>query len=118
MLMPKASARSQARWITGPSAIGSENGTPSSRTSAPPATSACMMGTVTSGPGSPAVTKVTRPVLPCCFRALKVCSILDMSALFLSTEVQAGALRHGVHVLVAAAGQVHQDDLVFGERRR
>ena len=27
-----------ARWITGPSAIGSENGTPSSRMSAPPAT--------------------------------------------------------------------------------
>ena len=30
-----ASARSEARWITGPSAIGSENGTPSSITSAP-----------------------------------------------------------------------------------
>ena len=32
---PCASARSDARWITGPSAIGSENGTPSSMMSAP-----------------------------------------------------------------------------------
>ena len=35
MPMPRASARSPAFWITGPSAIGSENGTPSSITSAP-----------------------------------------------------------------------------------
>ena len=34
---PDASARSVARWITGPSASGSENGTPISRTSAPAA---------------------------------------------------------------------------------
>jgi hypothetical protein len=39
-LMPCARARSEARWMVGPSAIGSENGTPSSMMSAPPATSA------------------------------------------------------------------------------
>ena len=49
------SARSQAAWITGPSAMGSENGTPSSSRSAPASTSACISGTVTSGCGSPAV---------------------------------------------------------------
>jgi hypothetical protein len=74
-------ARSQARWITGPSAIGSENGTPSSRTSAPPATIACISGTVISGPGSPAVMKVTRPVLWCALSAEKVASIRDMGLL-------------------------------------
>src|SRR3989442_3572274 len=61
---PCANARSEARWITGPSAIGSENGTPSSTTSAPAATSACSNGTVTAGVGSPAVTygiNATRP---------------------------------------------------------
>ena len=42
--------------MTGPSAMGSENGTPSSITSAPAATSACMTGTVASSEGSPAVT--------------------------------------------------------------
>ena len=52
---PCASARSEARWITGPSAIGSENGTPSSITSAPALTSACMIGTVAVGAGSPEV---------------------------------------------------------------
>ena len=34
-VVPLASARSEARWITGPSASGSENGTPTSITSAP-----------------------------------------------------------------------------------
>src|SRR5438067_1542894 len=117
MLTPCTSARSQARWITGPSAIGSENGTPSSSTSAPPSTSACSSGTVRSGCGSPAVMKVTRPVLPCCFRASKVGAILDMP-FSRSAEVEAGALRDRVHVLVAAARQVDQDDLVFRQRRR
>ena len=46
---------SQAAWITGPSAMGSEKGTPSSSRSAPASTRACISGTVTSGCGSPAV---------------------------------------------------------------
>ena len=50
------SALSLKRWITGPSAMGSENGTPSSIMSAPAAISACRSGTVTSDRGSPAVT--------------------------------------------------------------
>ena len=36
---PAVSARSAAAWITGPSAIGSEKGMPSSSMSAPPSTS-------------------------------------------------------------------------------
>ena len=36
--MPRASARSEARWITGPSASGSEKGKPSSTMSAPAST--------------------------------------------------------------------------------
>src|ERR1700674_1351603 len=52
---PWASARSDARWITGPSAIGSENGTPSSITSAPAEVSARISGTVAASEGSPAV---------------------------------------------------------------
>src|SRR3546814_18772854 len=43
--------------MVGPSAIGSENGTPSSITSAPASTSACMTGTSDSSEGSPAVMK-------------------------------------------------------------
>jgi hypothetical protein len=52
--MPFASARSEAFWITGPSAIGSEKGTPSSITSAPAAAIASITSTVASGNGSPA----------------------------------------------------------------
>lgn len=47
-------------WIAGPSAMGSENGTPSSMMSAPPSCMANMIGTVSSTRGYPAVTKVTR----------------------------------------------------------
>jgi hypothetical protein len=54
--MPRASARSLAFWMTGPSAIGSEKGTPSSMMSAPPSASACMICGVESANGSPAVT--------------------------------------------------------------
>jgi hypothetical protein len=48
MPMPKVSAFSPAFWITGPSAMGSENGTPSSMMSAPPCTMACISSGVTS----------------------------------------------------------------------
>lgn len=49
-----------ATWMTGPSAIGSENGTPNSMMSTPPAWKPCKIGTVSSMVGKPAVTKVTK----------------------------------------------------------
>jgi hypothetical protein len=55
MPMPRASARSPAFWITGPSAMGSEKGTPSSITSAPASAIASMMSVVASANGSPEV---------------------------------------------------------------
>ncbi len=60
-LPPAASARSVARWMTGPSASGSENGTPTSRTSAPPRSSARRICADRGRSGSPAVVKVTSP---------------------------------------------------------
>ena len=54
--MPRDSARSLAFWMTGPSAMGSLKGTPSSMMSAPPSASACMISGVASAKGSPAVT--------------------------------------------------------------
>ena len=48
-------ARSDARWMTGPSASGSENGTPTSSTSAPPRSSARRMSPDRARSGSPAV---------------------------------------------------------------
>lgn len=51
-------------WITGPSAEGSENGTPSSMMSAPPRSMANRMPTVSLAVGYPAVTKVTNAAVP------------------------------------------------------
>ena len=57
-------------WITGPSAIGSEKGTPSSIMSAPPASIASKMGTVSSLRGNPAVMKVTSAGTP--YRIIRI----------------------------------------------
>ena len=67
-----ASARSLARWITGPSAIGSEKGTPSSMMSAPALTISCMAGTVKPGLGSPAVMNGISALRPACLRLSSV----------------------------------------------
>src|SRR6185437_2761319 len=75
---PLRSARSDERWITGPSAIGSEKGTPSSITSAPPAASACMNSTVRAGSGSPAVMNGISPFRPSADNAANVFLIRDM----------------------------------------
>ena len=52
-------------WMVGPSAIGSEKGTPSSIISDPPSCIASIIGTVSSTLGYPAVTKVTSAGLVC-----------------------------------------------------
>ena len=54
-VVPAARARSLARWITGPSASGSENGTPTSMMSAPARSRARRMSDVRARDGSPAV---------------------------------------------------------------
>src|SRR5579863_582556 len=59
MVVPALRARSEPAWITGPSAIGSENGTPNSIRSAPPRSSAATSAGVRSGDGSPAVKYAT-----------------------------------------------------------
>src|ERR1700752_2653729 len=108
---PAASARSVARWITGPSASGSENGTPTSRTSAPEPASVRKMSAVAAMLGSPAVTYVTRPVRLSALSRANTCSMRDMIA----------PLEHAfdrLHVLVAAARQVHEQDGISLERRR
>ena len=60
VLMFSSSARMLAAWITGPSAIGSENGIPSSRASAPPSIKLLMISTLSALLGSPIVTKGTK----------------------------------------------------------
>src|SRR5207247_37722 len=61
---PRESARSLARWMIGPSARGSENGTPSSSTSTPAFSISRATSIVRSSDGSPAVTNPTKPLRP------------------------------------------------------
>src|SRR5688572_25698151 len=88
--------------------MGSENGTPSSITSAPPAASACMTGTVSAGLGSPAVTKGMRAAR-CAARTFAKAWAMRL----IGSELQPGGLGDGVHVLVAATREVHQQDAVL-----
>src|SRR5215510_5381748 len=92
--------------MTGPSAMGSENGTPSSITSAPALASACMRGTVTEGAGSPAVTYGISAFLRSRARRSNVAWILDMLA-------GHGELRAG-RLLVEAAQPLFRGREVIG----
>jgi len=56
---PLSSARRWDFWIVGPSATGSENGTPNSRASAPAAMTVRIISKDSSGPGSPSIMKGT-----------------------------------------------------------
>src|ERR1700681_818956 len=107
-------ARSEERWITGPSAMGSENGTPSSITSAPFFTSACITATVCRGLGSPAVTKAMSAER----RAARIFSKVAGRRLKRFLESDSRGLAHRVHVLVTAPREVHQQDLVAAHRGR
>src|SRR6266478_2838239 len=63
-VVPDLRARSDARWMVGPSASGSLKGTPSSITSAPASASASTNFSVASSDGSPAVMYATMPSTP------------------------------------------------------
>src|SRR5882724_3358269 len=139
---PCLSARSLERWMVGPSAIGSEKGTPSSMMSAPAPGSACMIGTVIAGLGSPAVTKGISAFFLCAWSFLNVSGMRDMfrqvggmkdeggsenpglpsSAVFRLhpwlLQLKTRAFGDGIHVLVAAAGKIHQQHLPLGQRGR
>jgi hypothetical protein len=57
-------ATCEAAWIVGPSAIGSENGTPSSSTSAPAPAIVSTRRSVVCRSGNPAVRKSTKLLRP------------------------------------------------------
>src|SRR6185436_5547519 len=117
---PCASARSEARWMTGPSAIGSENGTPSSITSAPAVTNASRIGSVCAGVGSPTVTYGMSAVRPAARSSANAASMRFIPGVARGNrlEPKTRALGDRVHVLVAAAREVDEQDLVLRQRGR
>ena len=76
MFAPAASAILSAAWIVGPSAIGSENGIPSSMISTTHTNKALHKVEVYFGEGSPAVRKPMRALRPSFAAVSKACSIL------------------------------------------
>lgn len=90
-------------WMTGPSAIGSENGIPTSSMSAPPSTRAAELTWNDSGDGSPPVRYATRA--PSSFSW----SSLNFLPMALSLGEIFGSC---LHVLVSSTRQVHDDSVV------
>ncbi len=125
MPMPRASARSAAFWITGPSAIGSENGTPSSMRSAPavghrPHDLGRGVGVRVAGGdvGDQRLAAARRaaPRRRACDAAHHACPAGHARGS--AVELGARQVGHGADVLVAAARQVDQQVLVGAHRRR
>src|SRR5688572_11517270 len=115
-----ASARSVARWMTGPSAIGSEKGTPTSMMSAPACSRASIRSAVVLRSGSPAVMKGTKALRLLPRSSWNLFSILVME-LRCRDPGGVGSTRQGlprqphrlIHIFIPAPGQVHHRDLVF-----
>src|ERR1041385_1982730 len=91
--------------MTGPSAIGSLNGTPSSISVAPAFDNAISSCSVVARSGSPAVINGMRPFFPCCFKLVKT-SAMRPKLLRLQN------FAYGIYVLVSASGKVHDYHLI------
>ena len=106
VVTPPDKALMFASWITGPSAVGSEKGMPSSIRSAPAAAISFTMAMVVSRSGSPQVIKGINA-----FPFAKASCILLINIL-------PSVSGNGGTVLIAAAGNGDYNDLIFGKRRR
>src|SRR5579859_2097076 len=110
-VVPPRNARSLARWIVGPSATGSLNGTPSSITSAPASAAASTIFSVAASDGSPAVIYATNPISPeraSCSKRLpmRVCAVVFAFAA--SSDIS----RQDLHIFVSAPGNIQNHKLV------
>src|SRR5438093_9741483 len=132
-VVPLASARSPARWIVAPSASGSENGTPTSRTSAPAWSAARARRVLVARSGSPAMRYATRTSRRSVRARANTVAMRSSplagppSAAVTRVELLIAAHRRGlgasrlhrredrVEILVAASGEAERDDGVRTE---
>ena len=112
---PPFSARRPAAWIAGPSAIGSENGMPSSMMSAPASGSAFMIAErgVVVRVAAHEIGDERRAAFG--LRAWRSGGRCGWSCIRSPCPASWPTV---MHVLVAAAGEVDDDDLVLAHRRR
>ena len=106
MVVPADSALTFASWITGPSAVGSENGIPSSIRSAPASAIAHTSFSVVSRSGSPQVKN-----------GINALPSLNAS-LILVINILPSVACDRCAVFVSSSGNVDNDDLVFSHSRR
>src|SRR4051794_16659002 len=99
---PSASARVPAAWMTGPSASGSENGTPSSTRSAPASAQARPIASERSRSGNPPIRYGIRAARP--GAAAKAAAILSTPVSVADAKLR----EHLREVLVSAAGEADQ----------
>src|ERR1041385_7869471 len=97
--------------MTGPSAIGSLNGTPSSISVAPVRDNSISSCSVVARSGSPAVMYGMRPFFPCCLRFVKTSAMRPK-------RLRLQSFAHGIYVLVSTSGKVHDDHLITSQRAR
>ena len=107
VVVPAARARWSASWMTGPSAMGSLKGIPSSTNVAPASSMARISFFVVSRSGSPAVMKGANIFL--CF-----CSTAANLLMNLPPQISG----NGRHVFIAPSGQIYNDDFIFRQSRR
>src|SRR3954447_25898704 len=105
---PAASARVPAAWITGPSASGSENGTPSSTRSAPASAHASPIATDASRSGKPPIRYGISAAPP--FTAENAAAMRSTPRSGSATDAQ--LRKHLREVLVPAAREADQVDEV------
>src|SRR4029453_14161720 len=101
--------------MTGPSASGSENGIPTSSTSAPAWSSPHRISAERNRSGSPAVTYVTRPVRFSARMRSNAAESLDAN---FGTRLHFQILRHALNIFVASARQIDEDVRIGTERLR
>src|ERR1700728_1975523 len=109
-LVPACKARSLPRWITGPSAMGSEKGTPSSMRSAPPRSRAAISLGVAEGDGSPATMYAMRAGRCSARKRSKSLLILVRIELLQIFAIDVG-------VFVASSREIDDEHFAFGGRR-
>src|SRR5580704_16717918 len=116
-VVPLRSARSLARWITGPSATGSLNGTPSSITSAPASAAASTIFSVAASDGSPAVMYATRPISPASESARNRCAMRPVGFGAVTAVCDdakfSDIARENIHILIATSGKIQDYEFVF-----
>ena len=131
MVVPACRARAEAAWITGPSAMGSENGMPNSMRSAPLRTAARTHSNVVAISGSPQVKKgmkALRRVKAEAMRRVEASSGDNAEAPDaavpgpvrnepLVMQILSSVAGNGRHIFVTAPRDRDDDDLVLIELR-